>query len=141
LVVGTVRKSLLVAVVAVVALELGGCQYLSAEEFDKYGRSQLDLLALTKAEKNPDWPYLDVSDVTEEVCGPVTDCVQAVRSEYITWTKFRSIEEAARYAKGLGKNGEQLDPLVINFDGKPVTAEQRKEIVEGVSGINASSPD
>ncbi|AAT89702.1 hypothetical protein Lxx19870 [Leifsonia xyli subsp. xyli str. CTCB07] len=39
---------------AVAALGLGGCQYLSAEEFDKYSPSQLDLLTLTKAERSPD---------------------------------------------------------------------------------------
>lgn len=54
------RKAL-VPIVVVVALGLGGCQYLSAEEFDKYVRSHLDLLTQNDREKNPDRPYLESS--------------------------------------------------------------------------------
>jgi hypothetical protein len=111
---------------------------------DAWSRGQLDLLSFTNPERHndpPDWTYLDARDVTDEVCGPVTDCVQAVRSDYLTWSKFESVDDAARYAKKLGKQAEQIDPFVVDFDGKPVTDDQRKEIIEVVSGFYASSSD
>ena len=55
--------------------------------------------------------------------------------------KFSNVEEARRYAETLGPNGHQIDPLVLHFNGKPLSALTRDEIIAGVSGINVSSPD
>ena len=67
--------------------------------------------------------------------------VQAVGNEYLTLLKFSHVEEARRYAETLGPDGHQIDPLVLHFNGKPLSAPTRDEIIAGVSGINVSSPD
>ena len=76
----------------------------------------------------------------EQVCGAPVNCVQAVGNEYLTLMKFRTVDEARRYAETLGSEGRQIDPLVLHFDGTPLPLATRDEIVAGVSGINASSP-
>lgn len=116
------------------ALLLTGCD-------DAWSRGQLDLNVFTSEHYNYEGSYFFSVDVTDEVCGPVTDCVQAVRSDYFTWTKFASVESAGRYAKKLGNRGVQIDPLVLDFDGAPVSEAEREEIIEVASGFNASSPD
>ena len=108
---------------------------------DAWSRSQLDLRGFTSDHYDYEGSHLYSVDVTETVCGPVAECEQAVRSRYFTWLKFPTLIEAECYADQLGERGVQVDPFVIDFDGEPVTSEERREIVEAVSGFYASSPD
>lgn len=123
-----------VLAVAVVALA-------SALLSDEFSRSRLDLVAnFTTQAPDPSWPYLDAQDRTGEVCGKV-GCLQAVGNEYLTLLKFRSSSEASAYAKAQGEAAQLIDPLVIHFDGRPMGAEKRAEVVETVNRINSSSED
>ncbi|WP_232547832.1 hypothetical protein [Propioniciclava soli] len=109
---------------------------------DASNRGKLDLVAeFVNSEPNPDWPYLDTEDRTAQVCAAPVDCVQAVGNEYLTLLKFDDVDQARRYADSLGPDGHRIDPLVLHFDGTPVTAQAREEVIATVSGINASSPD
>lgn len=131
------RRTLALAGVALMlAASLGGCVSNAAS------RGQIDLVAMfTTGSPDPGWPYLDATDRTRSTCGPVTNCVQAVGSEYVTVLKFASVEDAARYAATLGSRAVQIDPLVVDFNGKLLTAAQRSDVVKALSGINADSPD
>lgn len=118
------------------AAALGGCVPNATT------RGQIDLVGMfTTASSASDWSYLDAVDRTSSTCGPVTNCVQAVGSEYVTVLKFASVEDAARYAGTLGPRGAQIDPLVVDFNGKQLTAAQRSDAIKTLSGINADSPD
>lgn len=119
-----------------------GAAYLTTTFLsDAWSRGQINLVdRFTRGTPNPDWPYLDAEDRTEQVCGAPVNCVQAVGNEYLTLMKFRTVDEARRYAETLGSEGRQIDPLVLHFDGTPLPLATRDEIVAGVSGINASSP-
>ena len=109
---------------------------------DAWRRGQIDLVdAFTGGEVHPSWPYLDAQDRTAQVCALPVNCVQAVGNEYLTLLKFSNVEEARRYAETLGSDGHQIDPLVVHFNGAPLSAPTRDEIIAGVSGINVSSPD
>lgn len=132
----TALASAIVVLVGVVAVNLTAT-LLS----DAWRRGRIDVVArFTGGEVDPSWPYLDAQDRTAQVCPPV-NCVQAVGNEYLTLLKFSNVEEARRYAETLGPNGHQIDPLVLHFNGTPLSAPTRDEIIAGVSGINVSSPD
>jgi hypothetical protein len=126
------------ALAACAALLLTGCS-------DAYSRSTLDLRVFTsdfyKSDPGDFYGFLYSVDVTDAVCSPISDCEQAVRGEYFTWLKFSTLIAASCYVEQLGERGVQIDLFVIDFDGKRVTAEQRSEIIEVVSGFYASSPD
>lgn len=107
-----------------------------------WSRGQIDLVErFTTASPDPDWPYLDASDRTAEVCGPKVSCVQAVGNSYLTVLKFGDVESARDYAKTLGSDAAQIDPLVVHFNGTPVDTKTREAIVHTLSNINASSSD
>jgi hypothetical protein len=127
----------IVVLVGVVAVNLT-TTFLS----DAWSRGRIDLVdAFTGGEVDPSWPYLSAQDRTAQVCAPPVNCVQAVGNEYLTLLKFSNVEEARRYAETLGSDGHQIDPLVVHFNGAPLSAPTRDEIIAGVSGINASSPN
>ena len=109
---------------------------------DAWGRSQIDLVErFAGGDADRQWPYLDAVDRTEAVCVTRTGCVQAVGNEYLTLLKFGSVDGARQYAKARGAASVQVDPLVIDFDGRQLSPQVRQEIVDVVSGINVSSPD
>ena len=127
----------IVVLVGVVAVHLATTLLSEA-----WCRGRIDVVArFTGGEGHPSWPYLDAQDRTAQVCAPPVNCVQAVGNEYLTLLKFSNVEEARRYAETLGSDGHQIDPLVVHFNGAPLSAPTRDEIIAGVSGINASSPD
>jgi len=134
---------IIVTVLAGLGAVIGALAYAGSVVLsDEWGRSQIDLVeSFTKASPNPDWPYLDASDRTAEVCGSRVNCVQAVRSEYVTVLKFHSVEEARKYTETLGPDGVQIDPLVVHFDGIPLSAVTRADIVHTLSNINVDFPD
>ncbi len=109
---------------------------------DAWSRAQIDLVgSFTTRSANPDWPYLDATDLTAQVCGSEVDCVQAVGNEYLTLLKFGGLGAASDYAETLGADAVQIDPLVVHFNGTELSAETREDIVYTLSNINASSPD
>lgn len=100
-------------------------------------RAQIDLQQFVK-NHDKDWPYLNAVDITADECQG-TGCVQAVKSAYVSLLKFDSAKEAAHFAEGC--DCQAIDPLVIRFDGKAVSTETRRDIVNTMSNINADSPD
>lgn len=134
---------IIVAVIAALVAVLGTAAYAVSVLFsDEFARSQIDLIDFTTASPNPDWPYLDdATDRTSEVCGSQVDCVQAVGNEYLTLLKFDSVKAAREYTETLGSDGVQVDPLVIHFDGTPLSTETREDIVYSVSNINVTHRD
>lgn len=141
----TVRVA--VASLAIVtAVAVSGCVDFVAMS-DAWSRGQIDLLTFTADSPNhdwspdPDWPYLDATDLTSEICGPEVDCVQAVGNEYLTLLKFGSVGAAADYAEFWDADAVQIDPLIVHFNGTELSTEEREDIVRTMSGINASSPD
>jgi hypothetical protein len=121
---------------------LGGTVLLAGCANDNAAsRGQIDLIASFTKTADTNWPYLNSHDTTASICGPITNCVQAVSSDYVTVLKFRSPTEARAYVDSLGTSGVQVDPLVIHFDGKATSDQARQEVVDAVSSINADSPD
>lgn len=137
------RRVILAAAGVVLVVLVGAVVWVASMVVsDAWGRSQIDLVErFTSGDPAPDWPYLDAVDRTAAVCGSQLRCVQAVGNEYLTLLKFSNVDDARRHASTLGSDGVQIDPLVIDFDGLPLSPAVRQEIVEGVSGVNASSPD
>ena len=108
---------------------------------DAWSRQQIDLVErFVNQPPHPDWPYLDAEDQTRTVCTRNLPCIQAVGNGYLTILKFSSISDARAHAESLGESGYQIDPLVVNFNGKPLGERVRGEIVDVLSGINAGSP-
>lgn len=130
----------------VTAMVVVGCGDLNPLS-DAWSRGQIDLLTFTPDSpnpnwsSNPDWPYLDATDLTSEVCGSEVHCAQAVGNEYLSLLKFGSVGAASDYAETLGTDAVQIDPLVVHFDGTELSAEDREGIIYTLSNINASSPD
>lgn len=121
---------------------ISGCSQLYAAS-DAYTRGQLDLVETFTGEREPgqEWYYLDGADKTAEICGPQTNCVQAVGNEYLTLLKFENVADAADYTATLGSDGVQFDPLVINFNGIPLPAKEREGVIYTFSTFNAGSWD
>lgn len=125
----------------VVAVVVAGCSELVSMS-DAWSRGQIDLVeSFTTQNPNPDWPYLDATDLTSQVCGSEVDCVQAVGNEYLTLLKFDGVAAASDYTETLGTDAIQIDPLVVHFNGTQLSNETREEIVYSLSNVNASSPD
>ena len=120
-----------------------GAAYLTTTFLsDAWSRGQINLVdRFTRGTPNPDWPYLDAEDRTEQVCGAPVNCVQAVGNEYLTLLKFGSVGAATDYAEILGTDAVQIDPLVVHFDGTELSTETREGIIYTLSSDNASSPD
>ncbi len=118
-----------------------GCSELVSTS-DAWSRAKIDLVgSFTTDSPNPDWPYLDATDLTSQVCDSEVDCVQAVGNEYLTLLKFGDSDAASDYAENLGAKAVQIDPLVVHFNGTELPTETREDIVYTLSNINASSPD
>lgn len=132
-----------VIVVATLVVVVGAVAWAASVVLsDAWGRSQIDLVqSFTTADPDPDWPYLDAGDRTAAVCGPQVRCVQAVGNEYLTLLKFGSTDDARQYASTLASDAVQIDPLVVHFDGTPLSPVVRQQVVEAVAGINVASPD
>ena len=135
-----------VASLAIVTMvTVSGCALVSMS--DAWSRAKIDLLTFTPDSpdpswsSDPEWPYLDATDLTAEVCGSEVDCVQAVGNEYLTLLKFGSVGAATDYAEILGTDAVQIDPLVVHFDGTELSTETREGIIYTLSSDNASSPD
>lgn len=104
---------------------------------DAQSREQIDLNQFTK-DHDKNWPYLNAVDATSSECNK-SGCIQAVKSDYVTVLKFPSVKDAAQFAAKCDCHA--IDPLVIRFDGKHMSDETRKEIINTLSNINAGSPD
>ncbi len=100
-------------------------------------RAQIDLQDFVKG-ADTEWEYLAAKDITDKEC-PDTGCDQAVQSPYVSILKFPSVDKAETFAKGC--DCHQIDPLVIRFDGKPVSEKDRRAIIDTLSNINAGSAD
>lgn len=140
---GGSRWSVIALVATLAVLAVAGTVHVTTTLLsDAWSRGQIDLVdRFTREPPNPDWPYLDAADRTARVCVPPVTCVQAVGNEYLTVMKFATVDETRRHAETLGPDGRQIDQLVLHFNGTPLPPGTREEIVAGVSGINASSPE
>lgn len=140
---GSGRRALPILVGALVLGGVAGTAWLlnTFVFSDAWSRQQIDLVSWVDRPDNPQWPYLDVVDMTDAVCGPMAPCVQAVGNRYLTLLKFDGVESARRYAEPLGPTAQQIDPLVIQFNGEAVSETERADVIHAVSGINARSPD
>lgn len=134
-------KAALASIAIATATLVAGCSGITSA-MDAWSRGQIDLVErFTTASPTPEWPYLDASDLTSQVCGSEVNCVQAVGNDYLTLLKFADVDAARDYAETLGLDGVQIDPLVIHFSDTELSPEARDEIVYTVSNINASSAD
>lgn len=131
-----VTLSLLLVALGLIAAWFFARHYLS----DAHQRARIDLVeSFTGGPNNPEWPYLDAVDLTDEVCGAEVDCVQAVGNEYLSLYKFRSVEEAVHFVTPLGEAGFQADPIVLHFNGTELSEEERRGIAYTVYNYNTSS--
>lgn len=112
---------------------LSGCS-------DAWSRAQIDLVSsfVDYHDDDEGWPYLNAVDITALECAEV-GCEQAVQSPYVSVLKFPSVSAAAEFEKGC--DCYAIDPIVVRFDGTPVSEKERRDIIYSLSNINAGSAD
>ncbi|WP_435298919.1 hypothetical protein [Timonella sp. A28] len=124
--------SIVLIVVLVAACGILGL-IATSDYFDASARAKIDLVELAEDSRR-DWVYLDAVDVTDDVC-PDLGCVQAVKSPYVSVLKFPTALKALDYERGCDCHA--ISPIVVHFDGKQVTGEERRDIIYTLSSINA----
>lgn len=137
--------SAVVGIAIIMGVGLSACAREDIPTTDAWSRKQMDLVSSFVSQNNQDddddFPYLVAHDVTDSFCTSARPCTQAVASDYVTIAKFDSMKDADSAAQAFGDDADQLDVILVIYNGTPVSPKVRNEITQTVAGINSSSSD